>query len=743
MATFLYRLGRFSYRRRGVVLAVWLALVALFGVGASTLSGPTSDTFSIPGTESQEAFDLLEERFPGGNTDGATARVVFAAPEGETLTDPQNQAAVEDVLAELTTAPQVAAVPDPFEIGTVSEDGTIAFSQVTYAVPFFDLTDEAREALTAAADTGRDAGLTVELGGEAAMSEEEPAGTELIGIGVAAVVLIITFGSLIAAGLPLLTAVLGIVIGMAAITAASGFMDIGSSTPTLALMLGLAVGIDYALFIVSRYRHELAVGRDGEEAAGRAVGTAGSAVVFAGLTVMIALAGLFVVNIPMLTEMGVAAALTVGIAVVIALSLLPALLGFAKHRVLGGRIPGLRHIRERADDGGKPTLGRRWANLVTRRPIPVLAVAVAGMLALAAPMLDLRLGLPDEGSSPPDSTQRKAYDLTVEGFGAGFNGPLTVVVDGVGSPDPQAAAVAVADSLRGLDGVVSVTDPVPNEAGDTSIINVVPEFGPGSAETEALVGDIRDQVGAVGDEAGASVSVTGSTAINIDFSDRMTEALLPYLALVVGLSFILLMLVFRSLLVPLKAALGFLLTMGATFGAIVAVFQWGWFNGLLGIEQTGPIISMLPIFLIGVVFGLAMDYQVFLVTRMREEHVHGASPTDSVVIGFQHGARVVAAAALIMMSVFAAFIFGGEDVIMQVGLALAAAVAFDAFVVRMTIVPAVMTLLGSRAWFLPRWLDRLLPNVDVEGEKLSRQLHDAPAPAEEPEPEPAQGGAVR
>ncbi|MBB5789908.1 MMPL family transporter [Jiangella mangrovi] len=735
MATFLYRLGRFSYRRRGVVLAIWLGLVALFGVGASTLSGPTSDTFSIPGTESQEAFDLLEERFPGGNTDGATARVVFAAPEGETLTDPDNQAAVEDVLAELTTAPQVAAVPDPFEIGTVSEDGTIAFSQVTYTVPFFDLTDEAREALTAAADTGRDAGLTVELGGEAAMSDEEPAGTELIGIGVAAVVLIITFGSLIAAGLPLLTAVLGIMIGMAAITAASGFMDIGSSTPTLALMLGLAVGIDYALFIVSRFRHELAVGRDGEEAAGRAVGTAGSAVVFAGLTVMIALAGLFVVNIPMLTEMGVAAALTVGIAVVIALSLLPALLGFAKHRVLGGKIPGLRHIRERADDGGKPTLGRRWANLVTRRPIPVLAIAVAGMLALAAPLLDLRLGLPDEGSSPPGSTQREAYDLTVEGFGAGFNGPLTVVVDGAGSADPLAAANAVAESLEGLDGVATVTGPVPNEAGDTAIINVVPEFGPGSAETEALVGDIRDQVGAVAEESGASVSVTGATAVNIDFSERMTEALLPYLALVVGLSFVLLMLVFRSLLVPLKAALGFLLTMGATFGAIVAVFQWGWFNGLLGIEQTGPIISMLPIFLIGVVFGLAMDYQVFLVTRMREEHVHGASPKDSVVIGFQHGARVVSAAALIMMSVFAAFIFGGEDVIMQVGLALAAAVAFDAFVVRMTIVPAAMTLLGSRAWFLPRWLDRLLPNVDVEGEKLSRHLQEAPAL---PEPEPAQ-----
>ncbi|PZF80274.1 MMPL family transporter [Jiangella anatolica] len=735
MATFLYRLGRFAFRRRGLVLAIWLGLVAIFGVGASTLSGPTSDSFSIPGTESQEAFDLLEERFPGGNTDGVQARVVFAAPEGETLTDPANQAIVEDVLAEVTAAPQVADVPDPFESGTVSEDGTIAFSQVTYAVPFEELTDEAREGLTAAADVGRDAGLTVELGGDAAMSEEEPPATEFIGIAVAAVVLIITFGSLIAAGLPLLTAVLGIVIGMSAITAASGFIDIGSTTPILALMLGLAVGIDYALFIVSRYRHELAVGREPEEAAGRAVGTAGSAVVFAGLTVMIALAGLFIVNIPMLTQMGLAAALTVGVAVIIALSLLPALLGFAKHRVMGGKIPGLRRIKERTDDD-RPTLSRRWVTMVTRRPVAVLTVAVVAMLALAAPLLDLRLGLPDEGSSAPDTTQRKAYDLTVEGFGAGFNGPLTIVVDGVDSPDPQAAADTVAGSLQGMDGVVNVSPPMPNEAGDTWIINVVPEFGPGSSETEELVGDIRDQLGPVGEEAGAEVAVTGSTAINIDFSERMSDALLPYLALVVGLSFVLLMLVFRSVLVPLKAALGFLLTMGATFGAMVAVFQWGWFNSLLGIEQTGPIISMLPIFIIGTVFGLAMDYQVFLVTRMREEHVHGAAPTESVVIGFQHGARVVTAAALIMMSVFAAFIFGGDDVIMQIGLALTVAVAFDAFVVRMTIVPAVMTLLGARAWFLPRWLDRLLPNVDVEGEKLARQLRDEPEPA--PEPEPAQ-----
>ncbi|WP_298321877.1 MMPL family transporter [Haloactinopolyspora sp.] len=735
MATFLYRLGRFSYRRRKIVGAIWLALVVLFGVGASALSGPTQDSFEIPGTESQEAFDLLEERFPAANAEATSARVVFAAPEGETLADPGHQAAVSDVVAELSAAPQVAQVADPFQAGTVSDDGTIAYAQVNYTVGFVDLTDEAQQALFDAADSGREAGLRVEIGGEAATDAEFGGGTEFVGVAVAAVVLIITFGSLVAAGLPLLTAILGITIGISAITAATGFIDIGSETSTLALMIGLAVGIDYALFIVSRYRHELSAGRDGEEAAGRALGTAGSAVIFAGLTVMIAMAGLSVVNIPMLTEMGLAAALTVGMAVVIALSLLPALLGFAKHRILGGKIPGLK-VRDPEADDGTVTMGRRWARFIARRPVPVLILAALGMLVLAAPVTDLRLGLPGEGSLSPETTQRQAHDLVVEGFGEGFNGPLTVVVDGAGSADAQAAMDTAVATLRSMDGVAQVSPPMVNETGDTAIVNVVPDTGPVSSETEDLVHQIREQGQVLTEQTGASVAVTGTTAINIDFSEKMSDALVPYLSLVVGLSLVLLMVVFRSLLVPVKAALGFLFTMGATFGAIVAVFQWGWLNGLLGIEQTGPIISMLPIFLIGVVFGLAMDYEVFLVTRMREEHVHGSGPTESVVTGFQHGARVVTAAAVIMISVFSGFIFSGEDVIMQIGLALAAAVAFDAFVVRMTIVPAVMALVGSRAWYLPRWLDRVLPNVDVEGEKLTRFLADE---AEQHELEPVRG----
>ena len=728
MATFLYRLGRFSFRRRQAVVAVWLALLVLFGIGAATLSEDTSDSLSIPGTQSQQAIDLLQERFPQAAADGATARVVIAAPDGQTLNDPGNQSAVEDVVSALGIAPEVVSVADPYETGAVSPDGTIAYAQVSYGVQAGELTEQARDALTEAVEPARDAGLQVEMGGDAVPAQPEQGGTEIIGIGIAAVVLVITFGSLLAAGLPLLTAILGVGIGISAITAASGFVDLSSSTPTLALMLGLAVAIDYALFIVSRYRHELAEGGDAEEAAGRAVGMAGSAVVFAGLTVIIALAGLSVVGIPILTEMGLAAAFTVGIAVLIALSLLPAMLGFARRRIVGGRIPGLRSGDPESDEG-KPRMGERWARLVTRRPLAVLVTAVLAMVTLAIPALDLRLGLPDEGSMASDTTQRKAYDLLAEGFGPGFNGPLTVVVDVADASSPEAAAQQVADTLGTSQGVAAVTPAVFNPAGDTALLTVVPTTEPGSAETEDLVGAIREQSAGLESETGATTLVTGETAINVDFSEKVSAALLPYLALVVGLSFLLLLLVFRSILVPIKATLGFLLTMAATFGAVVAVFQWGWLADPIGVEQTGPVLSLLPIFLIGVVFGLAMDYQVFLVTRMREAHVHGEKPTPAVVHGFQRGARVVTAAAIIMISVFSGFIFSGEDLIKQIGFALAIAVAFDAFVVRMTIVPAVMTLLGERAWWLPRWLDRRLPNVDVEGERL-RQVLDQPVERE-------------
>nr|WP_232107755.1 MMPL family transporter [Streptomyces gossypiisoli] len=700
---------------------IWVALLTLAGVGAASAPAPGTTSFSIPGTEAQKAFDLLEERFPGMSADGATARVVFKAPAGEKMTDADHKSTVEETVQELSDGSEVASVADPYAAKAVSEDGTIAYAQVRYDVPGMELADSSREALEEAAQEARDAGLTVEVGGDALQATPETGTTEIIGIAVAAVVLVITFGSLLAAGLPLLTAIIGVGIGVASITALAGTLDLGSTTSTLATMIGLAVGIDYALFIVSRYRAELAEGREREEAAGRAVGTAGSAVVFAGLTVVIALVGLSVVNIPMLTKMGIAAAGTVAIAVLIALTMIPALLGYAgrKVRPAGEKSKLLGGNRSKAAD--KPNLGTRWASFVVRRPVAVLLLGVLGLGAAAVPAASLELGLPDDGSQPTSTTQRRTYDLLSEGFGPGFNGPLMVVVDAKSSDDPEAAFGEVADEIKGLDNVVTVTPPTPNKAGDTATITVIPDSKPSSVTTEDLVHSIRDTGAQVKADTDAEVLVTGATAMNIDVSEKLNDALVPYLILVVGLAFLLLIVVFRSILVPLKAALGFLLSVMAALGAVVAVFQWGWLAGLMGVEETGPVMSMMPIFMVGVVFGLAMDYEVFLVTRMREAYVHGERPSQAIVTGFRHGARVVTAAAVIMMAVFAGFIGSSESMVKMIGFGLAIAVFFDAFIVRMAIVPAVLALLGKQAWWLPKWLDRALPNVDVEGEGLRTQ----------------------
>ncbi|MFJ4977457.1 MMPL family transporter [Streptomyces coeruleorubidus] len=722
MATFLYKLGRISFRRRHFVALIWVALLTLAGVGAASAPAAGNSSFSIPGTEAQKAFDLLEQRFPGTSADGATARVVFKAPSGEKMTEPGNKATVQETVKELADGSEVVRVTDPYQAKAVSKDGTVAYAQVSYKVSGMELEDSSRDALEDSAQDARKAGLTVDIGGDALQTVPHTGTTEIIGIAVAAVVLVITFGSLIAAGLPLLTALIGVGIGVSSITALASALDLGSTTSTLAMMIGLAVGIDYALFIVSRYRAELAEGRDREDAAGRAVGTAGSAVVFAGLTVVIALVGLSVVNIPMLTKMGVAAAGTVAIAVLIALTMIPALLGYAGRRVKPagekGKLLGRAKAQEKQDKPVKPNLGTRWASFVVRRPVAVLLLGVVGLGAAAVPAASLELGLPDDGSQPTSTTQRRAYDLLSEGFGPGFNGPLMVVVDAKDSDDPKAAFTAVGDEIKGLEDVVTVTPPAPNKAGDTATITVIPDSKPSSVATEDLVHSIRGKGAGIKADSDANVLVTGQTAMNIDVSEKLNDALIPYLVLVVGLAFLLLIVVFRSILVPLKAALGFLLSVMAALGAVVAVFQWGWLADVMGVEQTGPVMSMMPIFMVGVVFGLAMDYEVFLVTRMREAYVHGEKAGQAVVTGFRHGARVVTAAAVIMMAVFAGFIGSSESMVKMIGFGLAIAVFFDAFVVRMAIVPAVLALLGRKAWWLPRWLDRALPNVDVEGQGL-------------------------
>ncbi|MGY1887388.1 MMPL family transporter [Blastococcus sp. SYSU DS0753] len=719
MAVLLHRLGRWAFHRRKTVLVAWVLALLLLGGLAGAFSRDADAQLSIPGVESVTAMETLQERFPGGGAGGATARMVFAAPEGSAVTDPELTAAIQQAVAEAAEAEQVATATDPFQTQAVSPDGSVAYATVTYGVQVDEITDDARAELIDVAESAEDAGLRVELGGEATQAIPAQGAAEAIGVLVAMVVLTVTFGSLLAAGLPLLTALIGVGVGMSGVLALSAVVDLTSTTPTLGLMIGLAVGIDYALFITIRHKEQLATGMPARESAGRAVGTAGSAVVFAGLTVMIALAGLTVVGIPFLTTMGLVAAGMVGIAVLVALTLVPALLGFAGDRFNRWAVPGLR--RRQAALATKESAGTRWARTVTRYPIAVLLATVVGLGVVALPALDLRLGLPSEGDLGEETTQRQAYDLLAEGFGPGFNGPLTVVIDATDADDPQSAFAETAAAVGELDGVAAVAPPVPNQAGDTAILTVVPAEGPTAAGTEDLVGDIRDLRPDLVESTGSELAVTGNTALGIDISEKLADALPVFLAVVVGLAFLLLMLAFRSILVPIKATLGFLLSLAATFGALVAVFQWGWLADLLGVEQTGPVLSFLPILLIGLLFGLAMDYEVFLVSRMREEHVHGTEPREAVIGGFRHGARVVTAAALIMGSVFGGFILGHDATIKSIGFALAFGVLVDAFVVRMALVPAVMTLLGKAAWWLPRWLDRALPDVDIEGAALERR----------------------
>lgn len=730
MATLLYKIGRFAFRRRGLTVLMWFLVFIGVGYAASSAPPPPADTFSMPGTESQKAFDLLTEKFPAASADGASARVVVRAPAKEKISGPEAKKDVAALVAGLSKAPQVVRVSDPFTSGAVSKDGTTAYTIVTYKVAGMEVSDEAHDALLEAADDARAGGLKVEMGGDAVPVEQELGGTaEMIGVGVSALILLMTFGSLVAAGMPLLTALIGVGVGISAIGALGSTLGLSSTTTTLAMMIGLAVGIDYALFIVSRYRAEMADGRERADAAGRAVGTAGSAVVFAGLTVIVALAGLAVINVPMLTKMGLTAAGTVAIAVLVAVTLVPALLGFAPFKVLPRRdrrrIAGKslsRRQRRKAEKRAarqRPNLGARWAGFVLRRPVVVLLFCVVGLGAVAAPATRLELGLPGEGTMAAETTQRKAYDMLSESFGPGFNGPLMVTIE---AKDAKSVGKDVVAELSDRPGIAQVGPPTANEAGDTAIISVVPASGPTEGKTEQLVKSLRGDLAVVGRADDAEVLVSGQTAMFIDFSKTLNDALLPYLALVVGLAFLLLILVFRSFLVPLKAALGFLLSVSAALGAVVAIFQWGWFADLLGVDQPGPIMSTLPIFMIGVVFGLAMDYEVFLVTRMREAYVHGESAHQAVVTGFRHGGRVVTAAALIMTSVFSGFIMEDNDFVRMIGLGLALAVLFDALVVRMAIIPALFAVLGDSAWWLPRWLDRVLPDMDVEGEKLSRRL---------------------
>lgn len=722
MASFLNALGRTSFRRRWLVLAIWAALLTGLGAAAAAWSGPASTKLSIPGTEAQQAMDVLSTEFP--STAGGSGNIVVEDSATGGLTTEAGRRTLAALQAEAAQLPEVATVLGPEQTGEISSDGSIAVLRVQFAKPVDELDPSTKDAFNEVGTELNRADLTIAHGGDIATGEPEVGSTEGIGVLIATAVLVVTLSSLVAAGMTLLTALIGVAVGMSGIFALSGAVPVNATTPILALMLGLAVGIDYSLFITSRYRHNLLEGMSPDKAAGRAVGTAGTAVVFAGSTVIIALAGLSVVGIGFLTKMGLAAAFTVAVAVLVSLTLSPALLSLAGRRALPRSLRTQEGARLALDAEESPRqLGHRWAELVTRHRLLAIVAVLAVLGTAAVPALSMKTALTDSGHNADGAQDRVAFDLITKGFGVGSNGPLLVTVRADEPAELPARAEEVAARLTSTEGVAAVSPPSTSPGGRIGLLTVVPTTGPSDAATADLVDAIRRQAAT---ESGAEIQVTGFTAIGIDISDKLAAAMPIYLLLVVGLSFVLLVIVFRSILVPLKATLGFLLTIAATFGITVAVFQWGWLADTIGLDVPGPLMSFLPILMIGILFGLAMDYEVFLVSRMREDFVHGATARAATVSGFSHGARVVAAAAVIMFSVFAAFAFGDDPTIKSMGFALATGIAIDAFLVRMTLVPAVMSLLGNSAWWLPGWLARFLPDLDIEG----KALREEPAPRE-------------
>jgi putative drug exporter of the RND superfamily len=717
MSKYLYAVGTFSFRRRWLVLGAWIAVligVALAGLG---MGGEPKDDFSIPGTESQRAVEQLERQLPAFS--GAQTQVTFAAANGRRLTDPAVAAAVDRSIANVRSIPQVAAAAGPAQTRMASPDGQVGLGTVQWKAPPGEVDDPALQALQEAMQPAKAAGVTVEYSGSVfpGYKISVPELPEIIGIIAAFVILLVTFGAVVAAGLPIITACIGVGIGALGIFAVAALVDMPSAALSLALMLGLSCGIDYALFILNRYRNNLLLLRPKEEAAGLAVGTAGGAVVFAALTVIIALCGLSIVGIPFLTYMGLAAAVSVLIALLIAVTLLPALLGFAGDRVAKFIPTPFDRAKETAQVAAftpHRTLGARWGRFVVNMRKPLLIGGVAALLVLGLPAFGMHLGLPSGASQPESNTSRRAYDFTSQHLGPGFNGPLLVVADLTKANDPNAAA-DIASRLAREPGVVTAA-PAASQNG-AAVIQVIPTTGPNDTATADLVNRIRGDRTAIEGNTGATILVGGTTASNIDTSDKLAAALPVFLIVVIGLAFVLLTVAFRAALVPVTSIVGFLLSVFAALGVQVAIFQWGWGADLLGVTP-GETISFLPIIVLAIIFGLSSDYQVFVVSRMKEELNKSGDALEAVRSGVGLSARVVTAAALIMFGVFVAFLAGGDPIIKSVGLTLAVGVFLDAFVVRLTLVPAIMSVLGSRVWAHSKWFEKYVPDVDIEGTKL-------------------------
>ena len=731
MASFLYKVGHFSYRKWWAVLAIWIAAAVIIGGVGSAVSKPFKDDFNLPGSQAVKAQSELQKEFPQtASTDQPTATVVLQSRNGERLNQGDNVAAVDAVVAELKkvtqlTAAQRAAIVNPTRApaasDNVSKDGKVAVINLTFNAKSSGMdtgvTDKTIETVAAAKAAGQRDGITVETAGSANKESTEPP-AELVGIGVALIVMIITFAALLSALMPLGAAMIGIGLSTSIISIGTAFLTLGTSTTGLSTMIGLAVGIDYSLFVISRYRYETTQTTDRAKAAGIAVGTAGSAVVFAGATVIIALCALSLTGMSFLAQMGLGAAITVFLAVLVALTVLPALLGLFKSVVFKPKLPLLWTPEQKQ----RRTTGDRIVSTFIKRPLPYLLAAVAVLVLAAIPISKLELGLDVSAQS-----DKAAQKIESDAFGAGKSSPLIAIVSADNASDLKSAEAQFTSKVKGLDHIATggFVGPVPNKSGTAAQYIIVPDSGPSTPETANLLSQVRDRADTVADSTGTYVGIGGVAAINADFSHALTSKLPLYLIVVVGLAFILLMIVFRSVIIPLIAALGFLLSIAATFGVTVGFFQFGWL-GWISPEDRGPILVFMPIFLIGIVFGLAMDYQVFLVSRMREEHHHGASTTEAVRTGYRSGARVITAAAVIMISVFAGFTLSTETFLKLMGFAMAAAIVFDAFLVRMVIMPTTMLLLGEKAWWIPGWLNRILPRIDVEGDDL-RSDTDQPA----------------
>lgn len=748
MSTLLSSLGRWSFRHPWRVLVAWLLVLGIAGGAALALGKGTDNAFTIPGTESQAGLEQLERTFP--QVSGTSAQFIVVAADGDSVTAADYKTPIERTVADLGKVDGVLAATSPYDehvTGMVSDDRSAAIVRLQFDGHASDVSAATKDTLRAAvSDLEKDLpqGAHAVIGGDLfSMSIPAISITEGIGLVIALLVLIVTFRSFVVAGMPLLTAVLGVGVSMAAIFAATAFASVSSTTPLLALMLGLAVGIDYALFIMARHQDQVRAGVDPEESAARATGTAGSAVVFAGITVLIALIGLGFAGIPFLTTMGIAAAVAVMIAVLIAVTLTPAILGFLKGRA-AGRLAKPRRAKKGASEAApRRRFSERWVGGVTRHPVLVALAIVLGLGVVAVPAANLALALPNSGVQPKGSEARENYDLTAEHFGPGFNGPLILTGTIVTSKDPVGLMKDLGDAVAKLPGVAEIALATPNQTADTGIVQVIPTTAPDAPATADLVRELRSHHDEWLKKFGIDVKVTGFTAVAIDISDQLGAALLPFGIFVIGLSLVLLTIVFRSIWVPVTAALGYLLSIVAAFGVVSAVFEWGWFADALHVARVGPIISFMPIILMGVLFGLAMDYQVFLVSRMREDYVHDAGSRSAdhaerraaalraVRGGFAGSAKVVTAAGLIMFAVFVAFVPEGDSSLKPIALGLAAGIAIDAFLVRMTLIPALMAILGERAWEIPAWLEKVLPSVDIEGEAVERERHLAAWPGDD------------